>query len=187
MSAYLGLGALLLAVVSSSRKAARLGAGLLLGVTALALIRAPGPASPWDTMLRSAPPRAYLETWIDRRWDRSRIVICGLPGAAAYLDVREERFVAALDFHRQGFLDRARDELVHVLVPPDNALFYAPRRSAMARLHQNGADPLLLELQWDNGWQLWRSVVAPEGESRLDGPKRGSSPPQAPAGGAASP
>jgi len=37
----------------------------------------------------------------------------------------------------------------------------------LSDIHEHGRPWLLLEKQWPDGWQLWRCVVPPDGESKL--------------------
>jgi hypothetical protein len=95
-------------------------------------------------------------------------MVYGVEVPALYHDPRERRFVARLDFREREFLDQAADEQLHLLVPPPDG-WYCPRRgSVFSDIHANGRPWLLLERQCHGGWQLWRCVLAPKGESRID-------------------
>lgn len=115
-----------------------------------------------------APPRTELTTYIDQFWPDSRIMLYGLPLALAYPDLQEYRFQARLDYQESDFLTQARDEQLHLLVPPPEGKYYPARKSVLADIHAHGRPWLLLEKQWPGGWQLWRCVIPPEGESKLD-------------------
>ncbi|NLF92761.1 MAG: hypothetical protein GX564_02640 [Oligosphaeraceae bacterium] len=115
-----------------------------------------------------APPRTELTAYIDQFWPDSRIMLYGLPLALAYPDLQEHRFQARLDYQEGDFLTQARDEQLHLLVPPPDGKYYPARKSVLAEIHAQGRPWLFLEKQWPGGWQLWRCVIPPEGESKLD-------------------
>lgn len=116
----------------------------------------------------NAPPRGEIETYIDRHWPDSRVAVYGIRPAAIYHDPYERRFVARIDFHEGLFLDQARDEVLHLLLPPDNGLHYPQGMEPFSRIATEGKPWLLLEKTWPSGWQLWRCVIAPTRHSRLE-------------------
>jgi hypothetical protein len=117
-----------------------------------------------------APPRREITACIDQYWPNSRTAVYGIRLPAIYHDPRERRFVARLDYHRDVFLRQARKEQMYLLVPPSDGRFYARRVTPFAVIHAQGARWLFLEREWRaTGWQLWRCVIPPEGESKLRG------------------
>ncbi|MGI5924075.1 MAG: hypothetical protein ACOX9E_09045 [Lentisphaeria bacterium] len=127
-----------------------------------------GQALPPDTHAASAPAREELLAYIDQFWPDSRTVLYGLRLPALYPDPAEKRFIARLDYQEDAFLDQAKDEQLHILVPPPDGYFYPLAHSLLADLHANGRPWLFLEKQWPGNWQLWRCVIPPKGESRLE-------------------
>jgi hypothetical protein len=125
-------------------------------------------AIPPDQHAATAPTREELLTYIDQFWPESRTVLYGLRLPALYPDPAEKRFVARMDYQEQAFLDQAQNEQLHILVPPPDGYFYPLAHSLLADLHANGRPWLFLEKQWPGNWQLWRCVIPPQGESRLD-------------------
>jgi hypothetical protein len=116
-----------------------------------------------------APPRDEITAWIDQFWPNSRTAVYGMRLPAVYHDPQERRFVARLDYNRNVFLDQAGREQMHLLVPPPDGRYYPRIHSPFAHIHEQGARWLFLENEWPSGWQLWRCVVPPEGESKLRG------------------
>jgi hypothetical protein len=114
-----------------------------------------------------APAREQIVGWIDRFWPQSRVLIYGVQGPAVYPDPAEKRFLGRVDFCEPLFLGQARDEQIHLLVPPCDGRFYPLSGVAMADIHRNGRPWLLLERVWPGGWQLWRCVLPPVTESKL--------------------
>jgi hypothetical protein len=114
--------------------------------------------------LQTAPHPGMITSWVDRFWDRARVMVYGIHAPAFYLDLEERRFVARVDFHENTLLDRARDEQVYVLIPPCDGTFYAARTSELADIHRHGRPWLLLEKTWPGGWQLGRCVIVPDNE-----------------------
>jgi len=125
-------------------------------------------AFPPDTRADSAPAREEILAYIDQFWPDSRTALYGLRLPALYSDPAEKRFIARLDYQEQAFLDQAKDEQLHILVPPPDGYFYPLAHSLLADLHANGRPWLFLEKQWPGNWQLWRCVIPPKGESRLE-------------------
>jgi len=124
-------------------------------------------AADTDYML-PAPARNYVTRWIDQHWDDSRIVICGIRAPAIYPDPTEKRFLARVDFFESRFIKQAHDEQLHLLIPPPTGVFYPAGQGTIADIYRRGRPWLLLERSWPDGWQLWRCVIPPEGESKLD-------------------
>ncbi|MCK5804535.1 MAG: hypothetical protein KAI66_16980 [Lentisphaeria bacterium] len=122
-----------------------------------------------DGAFRSnAPEKTEVVELMDRHWPRARVLVCGIRAPALFHDPAEKRFLARADFHEALFLTQAEDEVMHLLVPPDNGNFYPRSIGHFSRLHGEGKPWLILEKQWSSGWQLWRCVIAPTGESKLD-------------------
>ncbi len=115
-----------------------------------------------------APQPEQLTEYIDQFWPDSRIMLYGLPLAVTYPDLKEKRFQARLDYQEADFLRQAYDEQLHLLVPPLDGKYYPARKSALADIYTQGRPWLFLEKQWPGGWQLWRCVIPPKGESKLD-------------------
>ncbi len=124
--------------------------------------------SPFRDELPEIPSRQQMASYIDQFWPDSRIMLYGLPLASSYPDPLEKRFVARLDYQEQDFLRQAADEQMHLLLPPPNGHFYPPQNTIYSDIHAHGRPWLLLEKQYPGGWQLWRCVIPPEGESKLD-------------------
>ena len=141
-----------------------LGLGLL-GLD-MAVAPVPDPVSE-SRFAADAPPREVLVGLVDRDWPHSRIAVYGVRLPALYHDAREKRFVARMDFDEGRFLEQARDEVMHILVPPPESVCAARTSGALKVIHAEGRPYLLLEKQWLSGWQLWRCVVYPPDESRL--------------------
>lgn len=125
----------------------------------------------WDTTeqaVEQAPSREEITSFIDQYWPKSRTMLYGLRLPALYPDTTEERFVARLDFQENDLLAQATQEQLHLLVPPPTGEYYPRKGHTLADIHDNGKPWLLLEHEWPGGWQLWRVVIAPEKESKLD-------------------
>jgi MFS family permease len=118
---------------------------------------------------KGAPPAEEITSIIDQYWPNSRIAVYGMREAAIYHDPKEKRFVARIDFHQGLFLDQAKDEVMHFLLPPDNDIYYPRNVGPFSSIHAEGRPWLLLEKTWPSGWQLWRCVVSPERHSHLEG------------------
>lgn len=116
-----------------------------------------------------APPPEEIATYIDQYWPSSRVAVYGMRTSAIYHDPQEKRFVARVDFHEGEFLEQASDEILHLLVPPDNNRYYPQGVSPFSSIATEGHSRLLLEKTWASGWQLWRCVVSPERHSPLQG------------------
>lgn len=116
-----------------------------------------------------APGAVEITGWIDRDWTRSRTAVFGVRLPALYHDPLEQRFVARMDYHESLFMELAQDEVMHLLLPPPDGRFYPRGNTVFARLYEGQSPILLLERQWDSGWQLWRCVITPDDESRLKG------------------
>jgi len=117
----------------------------------------------------SQPPlREDITFYIDQFWPKSRTMLYGLALPALYPDTTEKRFVARLDYQENDFIAQAKNEQMHILVPPPDGRFYPQKNHPLASIHANGKSWLLLEKQWPGGWQLWRAVIPPDNESRLD-------------------
>ena len=124
--------------------------------------------SPFREELREIPSREQMTSYIDQFWPDSRIMLYGLPLACRYPDPLEKRFVARLDYQEKDFLHQAADEQMHLLLPPPDGHFYPPQKTIYSDIYRYGRPWLLLEKQYPGGWQLWRCVIPPEGESKLD-------------------
>ncbi len=118
---------------------------------------------------RGAPRRKDVTDYIDQFWPRSRVMLYGVRIPALYHDPTEERFVASIDYHEGLFIEKALEEQLHLLVPPPDGGFFPEDGYPFADIHRWGRSWLLLEKQWASGWQLWRCVIPPKGESRLEG------------------
>jgi len=114
-----------------------------------------------------APSPTEITNLIDRDWPRSRTAVFGIRLPALYHDPAEKRFVARMDYHEGLFVEQARREVMHLLLPPPDGRFYPRGDPAFTRINAGGSQVLLLEKQWDSGWQLWRCVIFPDRESRL--------------------
>ncbi|MFA6931164.1 MAG: hypothetical protein WCT05_12630 [Lentisphaeria bacterium] len=123
---------------------------------------------PYRDIPGKIPSQESLSSYIDQFWPDSRIMLYGLPLACSYPDLQEKRFVARLDYQEQVFLKLAADEQMHLLLPPPDGRYYPAQQTVFSDLYANGRPWLLLEKQWPGGWQLWRCVIPPEGESKLE-------------------
>ena len=119
------------------------------------------------TEAADAPPAQELLDFIDRYWPDSRIILVGSRLPAIYPDPEAKRFVSKINFNEKDFLAQAKDEQLHLLVPPPDGRFYPIQNSILADIHKNGRDWLFLEKVFPNDWQLWRSTIPPTGESKL--------------------
>jgi len=144
-----------------------IGLGLLGAAGAAASLTPPARCEDDGAYAVPSPPAEAIGAWIDRFWPDSRVVVYGIRAPAIYHDPREKRFLAHLDFRKTVFLEQAADEQLHLLIPPPNGKFYARERGELSDIHRNGRPWLLLEKQWPSGWQLWRCVTPPAGESKL--------------------
>ncbi len=135
----------------------------LLAMVMILGVLAPAEPVPEPEVYAPPPPhRLEILATIDRRTPQTRIMIHGLQTPARFLDLREERFVARLDFDSQTIRQYARDEdFFYLLVPPDNGRYYSPGHP-LAEIHRAGQPWLVLETIWPGNWQLWR--VLPESE-----------------------
>ena len=115
-----------------------------------------------------APSRQEILAFIDQYWPESRTVLYGVRLPAVYPDPTEKRFLARLDYQEADFLEQAKDEQLHILIPPADGVYYPLHGSPLADIHANGKPWLLLEKQWSSHWQLWRCVIPAKNESRLD-------------------
>lgn len=141
---------------------------LLLGIVASHLF--PGrPLVVEASFADGAPPRAEIEAFADQQWPQSRVAVYGLRPPAIYHDPQEQRFVARVDFHEGVFLTQANDEIIHLLLPPDDDRYYPQGVSPFSSMTTDGRPWLLLERTWPSGWQLWRCVITPERHSKLEG------------------
>ena len=106
-----------------------------------------------------------LGNYIDGRWKDSRIMIYGLRMAVLYH--KDDRFVANLDYD-EGFLrQEAKNEQLHILIPPDNNIYHS-KSSQLAGLDESIPSWLFLEdinsvegasnETVPAGWRLWRCV-----------------------------
>jgi len=128
--------------------------------------RIPGTSLVEEAAFASGAPEATeITRYIDRFWPESRVMLYGVRVPALYHDPLEKRFVASLDYHEGIFLRKALEEQLHLLMPPANSGFASIRGLPFSAVRNR----LLLEKQWATGWQLWRCVIPPEGESRLKG------------------
>ena len=114
------------------------------------------------------PSNDELTAFIDQYWPDSRTMLYGIRLPALYPDPLCRRFVQRLDYQQEDLLNQAQDEQLHLLLPPDDGRFFPKRTQPFASLREDAPPWLLLERQWPNGWQLWRLVPPPKGESRLD-------------------
>jgi hypothetical protein len=145
---------------------AALAAGLLILVADMAWIPVPDPVAE-GSFAAGAPRPLEITRLIDRDWPRSRTAVYGVRLPALYHDALERRFVARMDYHEGLFVEQAQREVMHLLLPPPDGRFYPRGQNVFTNLHRNGDPLLLLETQWDSGWQLWRCVIFPDRESRL--------------------
>jgi len=157
--------------VVGERRGRRLGvAGIVAGAVLLAADMAFMPiADPVaeGAFAEGAPAAAEITRWIDRDWTHSRTAVFGVRLPALYHDPLERRFVARMDYHEGLFAEQAQREVMHLLLPPPDGRFYARGRNVFTRMYAGRSPILLLETQWDSGWQLWRCVLFPERDSRL--------------------
>jgi hypothetical protein len=117
------------------------------------------------SFLRPAPGAAWLIDRVDRQWPEGRILVYGPHVPALYPDPEERRFLARLDFDRQDFLRQAREEQLHLLVPPGGRGLLSPVPMGG---DEHSLEPYLLLEEVDlHGWQLWRCVIPPDTESAL--------------------
>ena len=114
-----------------------------------------------------APKAQEIIDFIDQYWPDSRVILVGSRLPAIYPDPEARRFVSKLNFNEKDFLDQAKDEQLHILIPPPDGRFYPIQNSILADIHKNGRDWLFLEKVFPNDWQLWRSTIPPKGESKL--------------------
>ena len=114
------------------------------------------------------PSREELTAFIDQYWPDSRTMLYGIRLPALYPDPFCHRFVQRLDYQQDDLLTQAKDEQLHLLLPPDDGRFHPKHAEPFASFREDAPPWLLLERQWPNGWQLWRLVPPPKGESRLD-------------------
>ena len=119
------------------------------------------------TEAADAPQAQELLDFIDRYWPDSRIILVGSRLPAIYPDPEAKRFVSKINFNEKDFLAQAKEEQLHILIPPPDGRFYPIQNSILADIHKNGRDWLFLEKVFPNNWQLWRSTVPPNGESKL--------------------
>jgi hypothetical protein len=145
---------------------AAVGAGLLVLVADMALIPVPDPVAE-GSFAAGAPPPQEITRLIDRDWPQSRTAVYGVRLPALYHDALERRFVARMDYHEGLFIEQAQHEVMHLLLPPPDGRFYPRGHNLFTTIHRDGTPLLLLETQWDSGWQLWRCVIFPDRESRL--------------------
>lgn len=114
-----------------------------------------------ESFRTDSPPAANrLLAQVDRHWAQSRLLLYDLRSAALYCDQSPPRFVANLDFNAAIFRELREKEQMHLLVPPNNGLFYSPHDPVLAYFHQRGYEDerLFLEESWRSGWQLWRCI-----------------------------
>ncbi len=142
--------------------------GLCVLAAAVLAVAAPAePASEMDQALQGAPTPEAVINAVDEHWSGSRIRVYGIRAPAAFPDPNHERFVPSVDFHQSILLEQARAEQMHVLLPPPD--WRQPERGldSPAEMRRGGGQYVLLERTWPGGWQLWRCVVPPDGESHL--------------------
>ena len=114
------------------------------------------------------PGREELTDYVDHYWKDSRILVYGLRLAVLYAwtaadaDQDRQRFVARLDFNENVLREDIEKEQLHLLLPPDDGVYY-PRRDRMFDRLRHHPVPgwLLLEEVWPGGWELWRCVRLP--------------------------
>ena len=149
--------------------AGRLGVGCVLFIASActALLRPAAVHAEESAYMIPHPPVRAITDWIDRFWPDSRVLVYGVRVAALYHDPAERRFLARLDFREADFLEQAGEEQIHLLVPPRTGRFYARESGLLSDIFQHGRTWLFLERRWPSGWQLWRCVVPPVGESKL--------------------
>ena len=143
-----------------------LGAGLLILAADMAWMPVPDPVAE-AAFAAGAPPPLEVTRLIDRDWPRSRTTVYGVRLPTLYHDPQERRFVARMDYQEGVFVEQARNEVMHLLLPPPDGRFYPRGDNVFTTMHRRGTPVLLLEKQWDSGWQLWRCVIFPDRESRL--------------------
>ena len=135
----------------------------------LALVHPARSASDMDRGLAGAPAAQAVIQTVDEHWRDSRILVYGIRAPAAFADPEQKRFIASVDFHEKTLLERARREQVHVLLPPTPWRQPSTGMESPADIRRRSSRYLLLEAVYPEGWQLWRCVVSPEGESHLPG------------------
>ena len=119
------------------------------------------------TEAADAPQAQEILDFIDRYWPDSRIILVGSRLPAIYPDPEAKRFVSKINFNEKDFREQAKEEQLHILIPPPDGRFYPIQNSILADIHKNGRDWLFLEKVFPNNWQLWRSTIPPQGESKL--------------------
>jgi hypothetical protein len=107
-----------------------------------------------------APPADEVVALVDTYWPHSRVLLLDLRSAAIYADSIGNRFTPRLDVNENDIRQQIEDEQMHLLLAPNNGVFYA-RNSDLADMHTHDRDWLFLEKQWPDGWQLWRCVRPP--------------------------
>lgn len=142
--------------------------GLCVLTAAVLAVAVPAqPDSEMDRALQRAPRPETVIRAVDEHWPKSRIRVYGIRAPAAFADPNHERFVASVDFHQGILLEQARAEQMHVLLPPPDWRQPANGLDSPAEVRRRGGHHWLLERTWPSGWQLWRCVVPPDGESHL--------------------
>jgi len=167
--AALFLTAPILVIAQAGRSRIADFAATVLGILGLAIVMAMAPSLPQPASFHTTAPAADdILDWIDHSWPQARVKLYGVRAPACFADLHEKRFQARLDFHEQLFLDQAADEQLYLLLPPQQAGFYAADNHGLHNIYNHGRPWLILERQWSSGWQLWRCVIAPQGKSLLD-------------------
>ena len=111
--------------------------------------------------MKKAPSRSAILAAVDKYTPQTRIAYYGFRVPAHYPDIKEERFLARVDFNVDTLRWRAKkEEYLYILIPPPDGTFYA-RESPLADIHAKGKPWLVLEKAWPGGWQLWR-VLNPD-------------------------
>ncbi|MFW5802995.1 MAG: hypothetical protein ACOCWJ_03670 [Verrucomicrobiota bacterium] len=142
--------------------------GFCVLATAVLAVAVPAqPAAEMDRALQGAPRPETVIRAVDEHWPGSRIRVYGIRAPAAFPDPNHQRFVPSVDFHQSLLLDHAQAEQLHILLPPPEWRQPAKGPGSLAEVRLSGAHYLMLEQTWSGGWQLWRCVVPPEGESHL--------------------
>jgi hypothetical protein len=141
-------------------------AGILVMVADMMVLPRADPVAE-GSFAAGAPTPTEITQLIDRDWPRSRTAVFGVRLPALYHDPLERRFVARMDCHEELIVDQGRREVMHLLLPPPDGRFYPRGRNVFTHIYAGGSQVLLLEKQWNSGWQLWRCVVFPDRETRL--------------------
>lgn len=123
--------------------------------------------APSETRL-PAPSKEQISNIIDQYWPGSRVVLCGVRLPAFYADPKEKRFISAVDFYPNRFLNKADAEQLYLLLPPKHSPYSFTAYKLLEDLRTGNPSWLLVETAFPDGWQLCRCVKPPENETRLE-------------------